>query len=121
MTQFGVIRFHRIGILFALGDGIHSPVIPQVIVGFKGIAVVALGLRRIVHQLLDGFLRSLPHDLKAQVTAGEPVYDREDEDFFFFSPMKVNNSSSSTSLTWLGTGRSGSWAAWACTHKETVR
>jgi hypothetical protein len=33
----------------------------------------------------------------------------------------VNNSSISASLTWAGTGGSGNCAAWAWTHRETVR
>ena len=111
MTQFSIICFHRVGIPFPLGDFIHPPVIPQVIIGFEGIAIVALGLGSFVHHFLDGCLRSLPDDLKAQVAAGEAIYDRNDEDLVFLSPMKVKSSSISASLTWAGTGGSGNWAA----------
>jgi hypothetical protein len=121
MAQFGIVRFNRVGVGFPLRDFIHTPVIPQAIIGIKSIAVVALGLRRFVDQFLNDVLRSLPNHSKAQVAAGEAIYDRDDVDWVFFSPMKLNNSSISASLTWSGTGGSGSWAAWALTHKETVR
>ncbi len=58
---------------------------------------------------------SLPDHFEAQIAAGETIYDGDDEDLVFFSPMKVNNSSISASLTCSGTGGSGSWAAWALT------
>jgi len=121
MAQFGVIPFDRVGIGFTFGDFVHAPVIPQAIIGFKGVGVIALGLRSFVHQLLNDVLRSLPHQAKAQVAAGETIYDRDDEDLVFFSPMKLNNSSISASLTSAGTGGSGNCAACALTHKETVR
>jgi hypothetical protein len=121
VAQFGVVGFDRISIGFALGNFIHTPVIPQAIIGIKGVAVIALGLRRFIHHLLDGCLCSLPDDLKAQIAAGKPIYDRDDEDLVFLSPKKVNSSSISASLTWAGTGGSGNLSAWAWTHRETVR
>lgn len=88
VAQFSIIAFDRVGVGFALGDFIHTPVIPQAIIGIKGVAVIALGLRRFIHQLLDGCLRSLPDNLKAQIEAGKPIYDRDDEDLVFFIPDK---------------------------------
>ena len=121
MAQFGVVRFDRVGVGLALRDFIHAPVIPQAFIGIKGIAVVALRFGRFIHHLLNHFLGSLPDHFEAQIAAGETIYDRDDEDLVFLSPMKVNNSSISASLTCSGTGGSGSWAAWALTHNETVR
>ena len=121
VTQFGIIGFDRVSVGFALGDFIHTPVIPQAIIGIKGVAIIALGLGRFIHHLLDGCLCSLPDDLKAQIAASKPIYDRDDEDLVFLSPIKVNNSSISASLTSLGTGGSGNLSAWAWTHRETVR
>jgi hypothetical protein len=121
MAQLGVISFNRIGVRFALGDFIDAPVVPQAIIGIKGVAVVAPGFGRFIHHLLDHFLGSLPDHFEAQIAAGEAVYDRDDEDLVFLSPMKVNSSSISASLTWLGTGGSGSWSACAWIHRETVR
>ena len=121
MPQLSVITFDRVGVGFALGDFISSAVIPQAVISLKGIAVVTPGFRRFVHQLLNGRLGSLPDNPKAQVAASEPVYDGDDEDLVFLSPIKVNNSSISASLTSAGTGGSGSRSACALTHKETVR
>ena len=121
MAQLSIIAFDRVGVRFALGDFIHTLVVPQAIIGIKGVAVITLGFGRFIHQLLDGFLSSQPYHSKAQVAAGEAIYDGDDEDLFFFSPMKLNNSSISASLTSAGTGGSGNWTAWAWTHKETVR
>lgn len=121
MAQFGIVRFDRVRVGFSFRDFIHTPVVPQALISIKSVAEIALGLWSLVHQFLNGFLRSLPNDLKAQVAAGETIYDRDDVDLVFLSPMKVNNSSISASFTWTGTGGSGSWAAWALTHNETVR
>ena len=121
MAQFSVIAFDRIGVRFAPGDFVDAPVIPQAIVGIKGIAVVALSFGCFIHHLLDHLLGSLPDHFEAQIAAGEAIYDGDDEDLVFLSPMKVNSSSISASLTSLGTGGSGSWVAWAWTHRETVR
>ena len=121
MAQFSIVRFDRVGVRFALRDFVDAPVIPQVIVGIKSIAVVALGFGCFIHHLLDYILGSLPDHFEAQIAAGDAIYDGDDEDLVFLSPMKVNNSSISASLTWSGTGGSGSRAAWAVTHRETVR
>jgi hypothetical protein len=121
MAQLGVISFDQVGVGFTLGDFISTQVIPQAIIGIKSVAIVAFRFGRHIHHLLDGGLGSLPHDLEAQVAASDPIYDRDHVDLVFLSPMKVNNSSISASLTSAGTGGSGSWAAWALTHKETVR
>lgn len=121
MAQLGVVGFNRIGVCLALGDFIDAPVIPQALIDIKSIAVIAFGLRGFVYHLLDRFLGSLPDHFAAKIATSEAVYNRDNEDLVFLSPMKVNNSSISTSLTWSGTGGSGSWAAWALTHRDTVR
>ena len=121
VAQFGIVRFDREGVGLALRDFVHPPVIPQTIIGIKSIAVVMLGLGGFIHHRLDHFLGSLPDHFETQIAAGETIYDGDDEDLVFFSPMKVNTSSISASLTCSGTGGSGSWAAWAWTHSDTVR
>ena len=95
--------------------------IPQALIDIKSITVIALGFRGFVYHLLDRFLGALPDHSEAQIAAGEPIYDRDDEDLLFLSPMKVNTSSISASFTSTGTGGSGILSAWALTHKETVR
>ena len=121
VTQLGVVGFHRIGIDFALRDFIATQVIPQAVIGIECVTEVFLGLRRIVYQLLNSRLSALPNHFPAQITAGAPIYKRQDVDPVFLWPIKVNNSSISAVLTSLGSGVSGKLAALACTHKETVR
>lgn len=113
MAQLGVIPFNRIGVCLAMRNLIDAPVIPQALINIESVAVIALGLRGFVYHLLNRFLGSLPDHFAAQIAAGEAVYDRDDEDLVFLSPMKVNSSSISASLTSPGTGGSGSWLAWA--------
>ncbi len=121
MPQFGVVRFHREGVGLAFRDGVPTIVIPQAIISIKGVRVILLGFGRIIHQALDLFLRAFPHHFPAQITAGLPIYEREDVDPVFLLPMKVNNSSISATWTSVGTGASGKLAALALTHNDTVR
>lgn len=113
MTQLCVVAFDGISVGLALGDFIHTPVIPQAFVSIKGIAEIAFRFGSLVNDFLDGRLGAFPHHSEAQVATGEPVYDRDDEDLVFLSPIKVNNSSISASLTLSGTGGSGKLSAWA--------
>ncbi len=121
VAQLGVASFDRVGIGFAFRDFISAKVIPQAVISIKSIAVILLGLGRIVHQLLNGWLSAFPDHFPAQITACLPIYDREDVDPVFLLPIKVNNSSISAVLTSLGTGASGKLAALAWTHNDTVR
>ena len=121
MAQLGIIAFDRVGVGFTLGDRISPTVIPQAVISLKGIAIVASGFGCFVYHLLNGSLGSLPDNPKAQVAASKPVYEGDDEDLVFLSPIKVNNSSISASFTAAGTGGSGNRSACALTHKETVR
>ena len=84
MAQFGVVAFNRVGVGFALRDLVNAPVVPQAIIGLEGVTVVALGLRGFVHHPLDRRLGSLPDHFEAQIAAREAVYDRDDEDLFFY-------------------------------------
>ena len=121
VAQFSIARFDRVGVSFALRDFVYTSVIPQTVIGIKSIAVITLGFGCFIHHLLDHILGSLPDHFTAQIAAGETIYDGDDVDLVFLSPMKVNTSSISASLTCSGTGGSGSWAAWALTHNDTVR
>ena len=121
VAQLGVVSFHRVSIGFAFRDFISAPVIPQAVISIQGVTEVLLSLGRIVDHLLNGWLSAFPDHFPAQITACSPVYEREDVDPVFLSPIKVNNSSISAVLTSLGTGASGKLAALACTHNETVR
>ena len=121
MAQLGVARFHRVGIGFAFRDFIAAQVVPQAVISIKSITVIQLGLGRIVHQLLNGWLSAFPDHFATQIAACLPIYDGQDVDPVFFLPIKVNISSISAVLTSSGTGASGRLTALACTHKETVR
>ena len=121
VTQFGVASFHRVGIGFAFRNFISTQVIPQAVICIECVTVVLLGLGRIVHYLLNGWLSAFPDHFPTQITARLPVYDREDVDPVFLLPIKVNNSSISAVLTSVGNGTSGMLAALAWTHNETVR
>lgn len=121
MTQLRIVAFHRIGIPFPLRNFIPAPVIPQPIIDIERIAVIPAGFGSLVNQLLDDLRCAFPDHFVTQETASAAIDERQDVDPLFFSPMKVNNSSISASLTSSGTGGSGSAAAWALTHKETVR
>ena len=121
VTQLGIITFHREGIGLSLRDLILPIVIPQAIIGIIRIAMVVLGFHRLIDQLLDHRLGTFPDDFIAQKTARRSIYDRDDVDRLFFSPMKVNNSSISATLTSSGTGTAANPLAFALTHSETVR
>ena len=121
VPQFGVVRFDRVGVGLAFRDGVTTIVIPQAIIGIKSVRVILLGFGRIIDHGLDLFLRAFPHHFPAQITAGLPIYEREDVDPVFLLPMKVNNSSISATWTSLGIGASGKMAALALTHNDTVR
>jgi hypothetical protein len=121
VAQFSIVSFRRVGVGFAFRNFISAVVIPQTLIGIKGITEILFGLLRIVHQLLNGWLSALPDHFPTQITARLPIYDRDDVDPVFLLPIKVNNSSISAVLTSLGTGASGKLAALALTHNETVR
>ena len=121
VAQLGVASFHRVSIGFAFRDFISAQVVPQAIICIKGVAVILLGLRRIVDQFLNGWLRALPDHFPTQITARLPIYEREDVDPVFLLPINVNSSSISAVLTSLGTGASGKLMALALIHNETVR
>lgn len=121
VTQFGIISFHRVSIGLALRDFILAVVIPQAIIGIESIAMVAFGFHRLIHHILDLRLRAFPDDFIPQKTACRPIYNRDDVDRLFFSPMNVNNSSISATLTSSGTGAGGNTLTFALTHSETVR
>jgi len=120
MSQLGIITFDRVGIGFPFRHFISAEVVPQAVIGIKGIAVIAFRLRSFIHHLLDRLLSAFPDHFPAQITARSPVYEREDVDPVFLLPIKVNSSSISASFTSSGKGASGKLAACAWTQDETV-
>ena len=108
MAQLGITGFNRIGVRLAIRDFILTGVIPETIIGVKGITVIAFGLGSSIHNLLEILLCAIRDHFPAQKAACLAVYDGQDVDSVFLSPMNVNNSSSSAVLTCSGTGASGS-------------
>jgi hypothetical protein len=121
VTQFGIASFYRIGIGLSLRYFVLTVVVPQAIIGIKSIAIVAFGFHSFIHHLLDHCLGTFPDDFISQKTTCRPIYDRDDVDRLFFSPMKVKSSSISAFFTSSGTGASGKRPAFALTHNDTVR
>ncbi len=83
MSQLGIITFDRVGIGFPFRHFISAEVVPQAVIGIKGIAVIAFRLRSFIHHLLDRLLSAFPDHFPAQITARVPVYEREDVDPVF--------------------------------------
>jgi hypothetical protein len=108
MTQFGIVAFYRISFGFSLGYLIPATMIPKPSIFFETIAEVPLCLGCSVNQFLNGFPSAYPDDRPAQNAACLAIYERQDVDDVFLSPMKVNNSSISASFTSSGTGALGS-------------
>ena len=95
--------------------------IPKTIIGIKSIAVIDFGFGSIIHHGLDSLLGTFPDHIPAEEAAGLPVYERDDVDPLFLSPIKVNSSSISGSLISLGMGTVPKFSASAATQSETVR
>ena len=120
MTEFGVISFDGIRICLAFRNFISAKVIPKPLVGIKPITVILFRFRRLVDNILNGFLSADPDYCPAQNTSGFAVDYGQNVDSVFLSPMKVKISSISASLTSSGTGALGNASALSVTHNETV-
>ena len=96
-------------------------VTPKAVICIKSITLINFGLGRIIHHILDGLLGAFPGHIPAQEAAGLSVYKRDDVDPLFLSPIKVNSSSISASLTSSGMGTAAKFSACAATQSETVR
>ena len=87
VTQFSIVAFHRVGIDFAFRHFVSAAVIPQAIIGIKGVTEILFGLGCSIHHRLNGGLRALPDHFPAQITARLPIYEREDVDPVFLWPI----------------------------------
>lgn len=117
VTQLCITSLHREGLCLALRNLVSAEMIPKTIIGIKSIAVINFGLGGIIHHILDSLLGAFP----AQEAAGLPVYERDDVDPLFLSPIKVNSSSISASWISSGMGTATKFSACAATQSETVR
>ena len=85
MAQFGIVCLDRVGIGLPHRDLVAAEVVPQLVIEIEGIAEIVPGFGCLIHQFLQGLPGAFPDDLEAQITAGGPVYEREDVDPLFFS------------------------------------
>ncbi len=121
VTQLCIASLHREGLCLALRNLVSAEMIPKTIIGIKSIAVINFGLGGIIHHILDSLLGAFPDHIPAEEAAGLPVYERDDVDPLFLSPIKVNSSSISASLISSGMGTATKFSACAATQSETVR
>ena len=116
VTEFSIVRFNRKCVCLAFRDFISAKVIPEPLIGIETIGVIAFGLRSLVYNLLQGCLCTYPDHAPTQNTTSFAIYQSDNVDFVFLSPMKVNISSISASLTSLGSGALGSASATSVTQ-----
>ena len=95
--------------------------IPKTVIGIQNIAVIDFGLGSIIHHILNSLLGAFPNHIPTEEAAGLSVYERDDVDPLFLSPIKVNSSSISASLTSSGMGTASNLSACAATQSEIVR
>ena len=116
MRQFGIVSFHRVGIRLAFRNFISAKVIPEPLVSIKAIRVIPFRFGCSIHNLLQSSLRADPDHSPSQNTASFAVYQSDNIDFVFLSPMKVNISSNSASFTSRGSGALGKASATSVTQ-----
>ena len=116
VAQFCIVCFHGISIRLAFRNLISAKVVPEPWIGIKAIRVIPLCFGSLVHDLLQGGLVADPDHCPAQNTVTFAVYQSNNVDFVFLSPMKVNSSSISASLTSFGSGVLGNASATSVTQ-----
>ena len=85
--------------------------VPKAAIGLKAITEIPFGFGCIINHELDGFLGTLPDNHPAQNTPRFAIYDGDNVDPVFLSPIKVNSSSISAFSTVSGTGAAGNLSA----------
>ena len=120
MTELSIICFNGVSICLALWNFISTQVILKPMTSVKPITVVLFRFRRLVNDTLDCFLGAYPDYCPAQNTSGFAVYNSQNVDSVFLSPMNVKISSISASLTSSGTGAFDKASARSVSHDETV-
>lgn len=94
--------------------------IPKTTISLKAITEIPFRFGCIIHHELDGFLGAFPDNDPAQNPACTAIYDGDNIDPVFLSPIKVNSSSISALSTLSGTGAAGSFSACAFTQFATL-
>lgn len=121
VAQFSIISFHGVGVGLALGDGIATRIVAQMVIDSESITMIHFRGWPLVDDLLHVLDVPFPDHIAANKAAGTPVHLGYDVDLVFLSPIKVNNSSNSAVSTSLGVGIWLILLAYSATHKETVR
>jgi hypothetical protein len=93
MTQFCVITFNRVSIVFALRYFIPTVVIPKTSISIEAIAEIPFCLLSIIYHELDDGLSTLPDHHPTQNAARFSINDGDYVYPVFLSPINVNNSS----------------------------
>jgi len=120
MAQLRIITFNRVGIIFAFWNFVAAIVIPKTTISLKTITEIPFGLGCLINHELDGFLGTFPDNHPAQNTTRFAIYDGDDVDPVFLSPIKVNNSSISAFSTLSGTDATGNPSACAFAQLATL-
>jgi len=89
-----------------------SAPITQLSIDERGVRVVTWRMWRAVNHRLQDFWRALPHHIVRDNAARRPIYRCDDVGLRFFEPMKVNNSSSSTTSGAATAGSEAGNEAW---------
>ena len=121
VSQLCIASPDREGLSRALGSLVSAEMIPRTIISIKSIAVIDFCLGSIIHHILNSLQSAIPDHSPAEEAAGLPVYECDDVDPLFLSPIKVNNSSISASLISSGMGNVSKFSASAANQIEAVR
>jgi len=95
MTEFSIVSLDRVGLGFVRESRVMAREVDQGVIGREVIGEVAFRLRAAVKDGLHSLIGTLGDHLPADDTAALTVYVRDEVDFVFLRPTKVNNSSSS--------------------------
>lgn len=110
MAQVRIDRLHRIGFLF-VGTHLVGRAIVQVVISWKGIAVVLAGLWRTVQAGLQVLGASFANGIPTEQAMCGSINDCQNVDFVFFCFTKVYNSSNSATFGFWGLGADGNWTS----------
>ncbi len=119
VPQVRIDCFHRIGLLLVGTEFVRCSIV-QGVVNWKSIRVILPGLGSPFQASLQRFRGSFRDNSPTQHTASCPIHNRQEVDFVFFVPRKVNSSSSSATLGFLGSGAAGKLAVYALTQLTTL-
>ena len=110
MAQVCIDCLDRVGFLF-VGTHFVGSAIVQVVISWKGIAVVLSGLRRTFQAGLQVLYASFADSIPTEQAVRGSVNDCQNVDFVFFCFTKVYNSSNSATFGFWGIDAGGNLAS----------